>query len=59
VLGRLADHPIIASPNCCPGTSSGAGRFASPPDRATPSQAKRAVAVGTRLPWNCMPSWLQ
>jgi hypothetical protein len=26
----------IASPNCCPGTSSGAGRFASPPDRATP-----------------------
>jgi transposase, IS5 family len=25
------------------------GRFASPPDRATPSQAKRAVAVRTRL----------
>ncbi len=41
----------IASPNCCPGTSSWPGRFASPPDRATPSQAKRAVAVRTRLPF--------
>src|SRR5215813_1965044 len=42
-------------PNCCPGRSSWVGRFASPPDRATPRQAKRAVAVRRRLVSGFLP----